>query len=40
VTLEGKFIFASFSGNTASFERAYAVFDGATGNLLMLGTLD
>jgi hypothetical protein len=40
-TLSGQFVFTGPPpGKPARFSRAYAVFDAATGNLLMIGTLD
>ena len=41
VTLKGLFVFTGPpSGKPARFTRAYAAFDAATGNLLMIGTLE
>jgi hypothetical protein len=40
VTLTGQFVFTGPSGKSARFSQAYAAFDAATGNLLMIGTLD
>jgi hypothetical protein len=42
VTLTGTFIFTGPGSNrkSATFNRAYAVFDAANGNLLMVGTLE
>ena len=42
VTLTGTFIFTGpgTDSKVAKFNRAYAVFDAATGNLLMIGTLE
>ncbi len=41
VVLKGLFIFTGPpSGKSARFTRAYAAFDAATGNLLMIGTLE
>ena len=41
VTLKGLFIFTGpQSASAARFSRAYAAFDAATGNLLMIGTLE
>jgi len=39
VTLTGQFVFTGPSGQSARFNQAYAAFDAATGNLLMIGTL-
>ena len=39
VTLTGQFTFTGPSGASGRFTRAYAAFDAATGNLLMIGTL-
>jgi hypothetical protein len=39
VTLTGQFVFTGPSGKSARFNQAYAAFDAATGNLLMIGTL-
>jgi len=38
-TLSGTFVFTGPQSKAAEFRRAYAVFDAATGNLLMVGTL-
>src|SRR5262249_34166538 len=38
-TLSGTFIFTGPPGRSATFRRAYAVFDAGTGNLLMIGSL-
>ncbi len=40
VTLSGQLIFTGPKGKPATFERGYAIFDAATGNLLMIGTLE
>ena len=41
VTLRGTFIFTGPRlGKSATFSRAYALFDATTGNLLMIGTLE
>jgi hypothetical protein len=42
VTLSGTFIFTGPGADrkAATFNRAYAVFDAATGNLMMIGTLE
>jgi hypothetical protein len=36
--LSGVFVFSGPQGKAATFEKAYAVFDATTGNLLMIGT--
>ena len=38
-TLSGAFVFTGPQGAQGRFRRAYAVFDSATGNLLLIGTL-
>jgi hypothetical protein len=42
VTLRGPFVFTGppQSGKSVKFDRAYAIFDPSSGNLLMAGTLD
>ncbi|MFZ1047415.1 MAG: hypothetical protein WAN52_17520, partial [Pseudolabrys sp.] len=41
-TLRGTFVFTGppQSGKSVKFDRAYAIFDASSGNLLMAGTLD
>jgi hypothetical protein len=39
-TLSGPFVFTGPKTNPVRFQRAYAVFDATTGNLLMVGTLE
>jgi hypothetical protein len=42
LTLRGPFVFTGppQSGKSVKFDRAYAIFDPSSGNLLMAGTLD